>query len=191
MMCAVTEEGGTGTRAAVPGYKVAGKTGTAQMVDPSTGRYAADKYTSIFTGFVPADDPRLVMAVVIHEPRGASYGGVVAAPIFKNIAARALAYLGVPPSNGLDASPGIRLVNASSAEGSSQSRIPLSTEGKEGLEIVPDVTGLSLKMALLELASLGVRTEFAGSGKVIEQQPPEGAPIEPDTVVELVLSDGR
>lgn len=190
MMRSVTEEGGTGIRAAPPGYSAAGKTGTAQVVDPQTGRYAAHKYTSVFTGYVPADDPRLVMTVVIHEPQGASYGGVVAAPIFRNIAAKALPYLGVPPSDGEpETTPGLRLVKDTKGGESSHSGIPFSIERNENLKVVPDVTGLSLKVALLQLASLGVRTEFTGSGRVIEQQPAEGSPVNDDTVVELILSE--
>lgn len=192
MMRSVTEQGGTGIRAAPPGYSAAGKTGTAQVVDPQTGRYATHKYTSVFTGYVPADDPRLVMTVVIHEPQGSGYGGVVAAPIFRNIAAKALPYLGVPPSDGQpEMSPGLRLVKDTNGGESSHSGIPFSIERNENLKVVPDVTGLSLKVALLELASLGVRTEFSGSGRVIEQQPGEGSPVNPDTVVELILSEGN
>ncbi|MFZ2446770.1 MAG: penicillin-binding transpeptidase domain-containing protein [Syntrophobacteraceae bacterium] len=98
MMSLVTLEGGTGTQAAPEGYAAAGKTGTAQVMDPVTKRYASRKYTSLFTGYIPADQPRLVISVVIHDPQGAIYGGVVAAPVFKGIAAKALPYLGVMPS---------------------------------------------------------------------------------------------
>jgi len=99
MMRLVTEEGGTGVNAVPEGYTVAGKTGTAQVVDPETGRYSSDRYTSSFTGFVPAEDPKLVITVVIQEPQGAIYGGAVAAPVFREFAAKALPYLGVMPSN--------------------------------------------------------------------------------------------
>jgi cell division protein FtsI (penicillin-binding protein 3) len=98
MMALVTLEGGTGVKAVPPGYTAAGKTGTAQVMDPETKRYASGKYTSAFTGYIPAEQPRLVITVVIHEPHGASYGGVVAAPVFREIAANALPYLGVMPS---------------------------------------------------------------------------------------------
>ncbi len=98
MMRMVTEEGGTGVNAVPEGYTVAGKTGTAQMVDPQTGRYASDRHISSFTGFVPAENPRLVITVVIQEPQGAIYGGTVAAPVFREFAAKALPYLGVMPS---------------------------------------------------------------------------------------------
>jgi cell division protein FtsI (penicillin-binding protein 3) len=92
----VTEEGGTGKSASVDGNEVAGKTGTAQMINPLTKRYSKDKYVSSFVGFVPADDPRLAMIVIVFEPKGAIYGGVVAAPVFKDIADQALSYLDVP-----------------------------------------------------------------------------------------------
>lgn len=102
----VTEEGGTAKSAAVSGNNVAGKTGTAQMMDPSTKRYSTEKYISSFVGFVPADNPKIAMIVVIYEPRGHIYGGVVAAPVFKKIAENALSYLDVPREDG----PGDMLV---------------------------------------------------------------------------------
>lgn len=92
----VVEEGGTATKAAVEGNQVAGKTGTAQLVDPKTKRYSREKYISSFVGFVPADKPRIAMIVVVYEPKGQIYGGVVAAPVFKEIADQALSYLEVP-----------------------------------------------------------------------------------------------
>ena len=92
----VTEEGGTATGAAIDGNEVAGKTGTAQLFDPKTKRYSKDKYVSSFVGFVPADDPRIAMIVVIHEPKGGTYGGLVAGPVFKRIANESLSYLSVP-----------------------------------------------------------------------------------------------
>ncbi len=92
----VTEDGGTAKNAAVSGNDVAGKTGTAQMVDPHTKRYSKEKYISSFVGFVPADNPKIAMIVVIYEPKGQIYGGVVAGPVFKQIAENALSYLEVP-----------------------------------------------------------------------------------------------
>lgn len=86
---------GTGTRAAVPGYRVAGKTGTAQKIDPQTGVYSSSLFVGSFAGYVPADDPRLTIVVVIDEPQTEAWGGVVAAPVFRRIAEQALPYLGV------------------------------------------------------------------------------------------------
>jgi len=92
----VTEEGGTAKMASVDGNEVAGKTGTAQIIDPRTKRYSHEKYVSSFVGFVPADDPKIAMIIVVYEPKGQIYGGVVAAPVFKKIAESALSYLDVP-----------------------------------------------------------------------------------------------
>jgi cell division protein FtsI (penicillin-binding protein 3) len=114
MMIGVTQKGGTGANAAPEGYTAAGKTGTAQVMDTKTKRYASDKYTAVFTGYVPAEQPKLVITVVVHEPRGAIYGGIVAAPVFRGIAAKVLPYLGVIPSApNPTPSPDIRTANAS------------------------------------------------------------------------------
>jgi cell division protein FtsI (penicillin-binding protein 3) len=87
---------GTGTKAKVDGYSVAGKTGTAQKFDPSIGRYSNKIHTASFVGFVPVENPVLAIVVVIDEPEGDFYGGDVAAPVFKAIASQALRYLQVP-----------------------------------------------------------------------------------------------
>lgn len=98
IMQTVVTEGGTGTSAFLDGYTVCGKTGTAQKTDQS-GNYARGKYISSFLGFAPADNPRLVILVVIDEPTGAHYGGTVAAPAFQKIAHETLQHLNVPPEN--------------------------------------------------------------------------------------------
>jgi cell division protein FtsI (penicillin-binding protein 3) len=87
---------GTGTKAQVDGYSVAGKTGTAQKFDPLIGRYSNKIHTASFAGFVPVENPVLAMVVVIDEPKGDFYGGDVAAPVFKSIASQTLRYLRVP-----------------------------------------------------------------------------------------------
>jgi cell division protein FtsI (penicillin-binding protein 3) len=88
---------GTAAKAALPGYSVSGKTGTAQKIDPKTGRYSARDYISSFVGIVPSDDPRLVILVVLDSPHRERWGGYVAAPVFQKIADPVLRYLGVPP----------------------------------------------------------------------------------------------
>jgi cell division protein FtsI/penicillin-binding protein 2 len=95
MLREVVEEG-SGTAAQVPGYRIAGKTGTAAK--PEGGGYSDYRYVASFVGFVPAGDPRLVILVTVDEPRGAIWGGVVAAPAFAEIAKFALQYLEVPPN---------------------------------------------------------------------------------------------
>ena len=98
----VDSESGTGTLAAVPGYQVAGKTGTAQK--PEAGGYSKYDYVASFVGYAPASDPRLVILVTVDEPRGAIWGGTVAAPAFQSIAQFALQYLEVPPDAPLSGS---------------------------------------------------------------------------------------
>jgi cell division protein FtsI (penicillin-binding protein 3) len=95
----VMTEGGTGTNAALEGYSACGKTGTARKLD-NTGRYSNKHHIASFVGFAPADRPAISVLVVVDEPQGNYYGGVVAAPAFKRIAEESLHYLGVPPESG-------------------------------------------------------------------------------------------
>src|SRR5262249_36994112 len=95
MLVAVTGPGGTGEEAAIPGYLVGGKTGTAQKPDLEHGGYAEDKWISSFIGFLPAEAPRWVISVILDEPLIAHYGGVVAAPTFRRIGSQVLQHYGV------------------------------------------------------------------------------------------------
>ena len=98
MMMRTVQEGGTGIEAAVEGYKVAGKTGTAQKADPVKGGYTNDKYVASFVGFAPAENPVITVLVIIDEPnKKEHYGGVAAAPVFRRIVQETLRYLKVPP----------------------------------------------------------------------------------------------
>jgi cell division protein FtsI/penicillin-binding protein 2 len=95
----VTEDGGTGAKARVEGYTVAGKTGTAQKALP-TGGYSATLNVSSFVGFLPADDPEIAIIVVLDEPKGAvRTGGYVCCPVFKAIAEKSVRYLDIPSEN--------------------------------------------------------------------------------------------
>jgi cell division protein FtsI (penicillin-binding protein 3) len=96
MLEGVVEAGGTGVSAAIDGYSLAGKTGTAQKVDPATGLYSKTRYIASFVGFAPARDPKLLVTVMVDEPKGAIYGAQVAAPAFQEIMRFALPYLGIP-----------------------------------------------------------------------------------------------
>ena len=89
--------GGTASEVSIPGYKLAGKTGTANKIDPATGEYSKFHYIASFMGFAPALHPRLLIGVMVDEPQGAIYGGVVAAPAFGKIASFALPYMRIPP----------------------------------------------------------------------------------------------
>jgi cell division protein FtsI (penicillin-binding protein 3) len=95
MLRGVVEEG-SGAEAKIPGYRIAGKTGTAAKPDP-TGGYSTSRYVASFVGFAPASRPRLVVLVTVDEPKGVIWGGTVAAPVFSEIAQFALQYLEVPP----------------------------------------------------------------------------------------------
>jgi cell division protein FtsI/penicillin-binding protein 2 len=95
MLEGVLAAGGTASEVSVPGYTLAGKTGTAQVAE--NGTYSETKYVASFIGFAPAQDPQLLVGVVVDQPQGDIYGGSVAAPAFGKIAAYALPYLGVPP----------------------------------------------------------------------------------------------
>jgi len=98
MMKTVTQPGGTAVRAAIKGYTVAGKTGTVHRIGP--GGYEANRYVSLFAGFAPATDPRIVAVVIVSDPRGGVYyGGAIAAPVFSSVVAGALRLMNVPPDN--------------------------------------------------------------------------------------------
>jgi cell division protein FtsI/penicillin-binding protein 2 len=97
MLKGVLAPGGTASEVSVPGYQLAGKTGTANKVDTETGGYSESKYVASFVGFAPADDPELLCVVMVDEPQGAIYGGQVAAPAFGQIMAFALPYLRIAP----------------------------------------------------------------------------------------------
>src|SRR5262245_60037039 len=107
MMVGVTEKGGTGRRAAIPGFEVAGKTGTAMKVGPS-GTYTSEKRRVLFAGFVPAEAPRLVAVVLVDEPRGKVTGGQIAAPAWREIALGALRLWNVAPTKEIVAPPPAR-----------------------------------------------------------------------------------
>ena len=97
MLEGVLAPGGTASEVSIPGYQLAGKTGTANKIDPATGTYSEEKYVASFVGMAPASHPRLLVSVMVDEPQGAIYGGEVAAPAFGKIASFALPYLRIAP----------------------------------------------------------------------------------------------
>jgi cell division protein FtsI (penicillin-binding protein 3) len=171
MLKEVTNAGGTGTMASVEGFEVAGKTGTAQKADLTHGGYAAGKRVGSFVGFVPADNPRLVVLVLVDEPEVNVYGGVVAAPVFRNIARGALRHLVVAPQQ-----PDAALSPVARAE--LPARRPPKKENNEafdgGAGAVPDFVGLSLREAVEKARSLNVKVQMHGNGYVIKQAPAAG-----------------
>ncbi len=173
MMISVTQPGGTGTRAALPGYLVAGKTGTAQKVDPVTGGYSPDKRVSSFVGFVPAENPAVVISVTVDEPQGKAYGGLVAAPVFARIAGQSLSHLNILPKGSVAALPKVD----SDAE-PLPDLAPLLPEVFEnnGL-MMPNCYGMSYRQVLQLMEKQKLNFKLTGSGKVIEQSPSPGQTI--------------
>ena len=173
-----TEKGGTGEGAVPAGYEVAGKTGTAQKVDSLLGGYSEDRYTSGFMGFAPAEEPKLVLLVVIDEPQGNNYGGVVAAPIFKAIMEKVLSYLHVVPKGTMIVKNEIELT-PQKAIWVSQPMIDGVKVGKgAGTVLMPDLTGLSMRNAMSRMEGKGLIIKVSGNGKVVEQNPRPGTVIE-------------
>jgi len=179
MMEGVATEGGTGMNAAVEGYRVAGKTGTAQKVDPITRGYSVDKRTASFVGFIPADNPRLTILVVVDEPKTSPYGGVVAAPAFSAIAQQSLCYLKVPPDPALKTRhetievkvPAPADVTTAAAEGTID-------DGVEGT-VMPDFRRMSMRQVMQTMEKRGLNVKLLGSGRATEQNPPPGQKIGP------------
>jgi len=180
----VTNEGGTGVMANVDGFEVAGKTGTAQKADPVHGGYAAKKRVASFVGFVPANDPRLVALVLIDEPEVNVYGGVVAAPAFRNIAQAALRHLAVAPQQAalIPALPSqpealVRRVAKPNSAGT------METNG----DTAPDFVGLSLREALEKAQTLKLKLRLQGNGYVVKQSPQAGGRWNEESVLVLNL----
>ena len=141
-------ENGTGKNASILGYRVAGKTGTSQMPNPETGNYYKNRYLSSFIGFAPANDPRLALVVIVENPRKHSYGGVVAAPIFKSITEKILFYMQIPPR-----------------------------EEKIEETVMPDMVNKSARAVMKWAEKEEVSVRFIGSGYVVSQHPPSGEKV--------------
>lgn len=156
---------GTGQKALVKGFKVAGKTGTAQVAGPKG--YIPNKYISSFVGFAPADKPQVAVLVMVDEPQGEYYGGTVAAPVFSNLVEKILNYLQVP----LEASP----------QGIANSDMDFP---------VPNVIGFPVSSAnrLIEEKGLGHWSSDT-TGIVIAQQPAAGRMVKPGTVIHLKTAE--
>ena len=176
-------EHGTGHLAAVGGYDVGGKTGTAQKLDSTTRRYSRAPGVLSFVGFVPADEPRLVLLVLLDEPKNEKWGSEAAAPIFAAIAAPVLRYLEVPPR---DATP-IQIVTGPGADDTPRVQLVSTTAAPVG-GVMPDVRGRRLRQALATLEPLGVGVQVDGRGRVAQQSPAPGERLDPDAVARLTLS---
>ena len=151
-------ENGTGKKAQIPGFSVAGKTGTAQIPNPKSGGYYSDRYIASFIGFAPVEDPAIVMVVVVEAPRKKTHGGSVAAPIFKQIAEKVLFHMGLSPKKVL-----------------------------VGMTVMPDLSGMSVRDILKWSEEEGVKVKVKGSGFVTNQQPLPGDLIKEGMVCSIEL----
>jgi cell division protein FtsI (penicillin-binding protein 3) len=181
---------GTGHNAAIAGYDVAGKTGTAQKLDPATRRYSRAPGVLSFVGFAPTNAPRFVMMVMLDEPKNEKWGSEAAAPIFAAIGRDVLGYLDVAPRDAkavqIEATPapnaaptpgggGIRLVGTAAAEGT------------DGIARMPNLLGKAKRQVLTLLAPLRVEVTMAGRGVVIDQDVAPSSPVPPGTTIRLTL----
>jgi len=183
MMAAVVGPGGTGRRAGLRGIPVAGKTGTAQKLDKATGAYSSTNYMAWFVGMVPADDPRLVIVVMIDEPRGAHVGGLVSAPIFARVAAGQLARYDIwtEPQIAPLVAPVIR-ADGSMPEPEPEPIRRRPAPGPElqitrlgGRLLVPDFAGRSLAEVLAAAQHGELQVETSGLGRAVSQEPAAGS----------------
>ncbi len=199
MLIAVTEDGGTGGEAAIDGYRVAGKTATAQKTDPRTGRYSLDNYVASFAGFVPAHHPEVAIAVTIDEPRVEHAGGSVAAPVFRRVAEMVLRYRGVTPegaekvdlkelSQRADPARATHaiLAQARGEQPIVQEIVDVKTVQKDQVRL-PDLTGAPMRSVLRQLTESGVIPVMEGTGLLASQSPPPGSVVEKGTSVQLIF----
>jgi cell division protein FtsI (penicillin-binding protein 3) len=190
----LTVEKGTARKAAVIGYAIAGKTGTAQKIDPETRTYSKTNYVSSFIGFAPANDPQFVAAVIFDSPRPYYHGGDVSAPVFAEIARNILLLKKVQPSQPLpelaasSPAPAPPAPAPAAATPFPEDSLLAMDEGHretvmtlipEGAFTMPDFTGKSLRQVLNECARMGLVLQPSGSGIAVEQIPPAGAMIKP------------
>ena len=199
---------GTAKKAQLDGYSAAGKTGTAQKIDPKTRAYSSTKFIGSFVGFAPVSNPQVVIIVVIDEPSGAYHGGDVAAPVFREIAEQILPGMGVMPDVETKSSlPLIAQVETNPerevkareeqtrAEQQRQATMPTvdNNGGREG-EVVyanatskailmPDLRGRSVRDVARTCAQLGLQMEARGEGRVFRQNPAAGSEVNSGQVI--------
>jgi cell division protein FtsI (penicillin-binding protein 3) len=203
---------GTARKAQLEGYSAAGKTGTAQKIDPRTRTYSATKYIGSFVGFAPVSKPAVVIIVVIDEPQGAYHGGDVAAPVFREIAEQVLPELSVMPDTEIKpTTPLIARASRVSAQESQaeaaqaqqreatlpkvaarsfrgqSSEVVFAMATKRGA-LMPDLRGQSVRDAARMCNQLGLRLEARGDGLAMSQAPEAGTEVDPGQTVRVDFS---
>ena len=180
MMGQVLSTGG-GQLGKIPGYRFAGKTGTAERLNEDGSGYASGQYIASFVGIGPVADPRFAVLIVIDTPKGVIYGGQVAAPIFRELMEPLLVYSGIPPSHPEE------LPNWSLAKPAGQTArlTPGVSKTADGKIILPDLTGLLLREAAARLAERGLALDPIGGGRAVRQSVAPGTAVAPGSIVQV------
>lgn len=174
----VVSEGGGG-QAQVEGYRFAGKTGTAEKLNEVGGGYLDGRYIASFAGFGPLEDPQIAVLVIIDDPNGFFYGGMIAAPVFKHVAEEIMHYLGIPPTR-----PYSKGITAREPGSSTGPRVNILN----GQIIVPDLAGYSLRQSANALAPHGIYLVPSGTGRIIRQDPAPGTTIQKGGEIRIYLA---
>lgn len=172
----VTQKGGTGTAASIPGYRIAGKTGTAQKYDNKKKAYSNTDYYSSFIGFGPTDEPRLVIFVGLDGPQGDQiYGGQIAAPIFRKVMSAALYQFKLPPTQRTLPLDEITVAdNDSLLKVIESKKANTNSSANNGHRIIPDFTGLSIRQSMTLVEGRNFRIDIEGTGVAYRQEPAPG-----------------
>jgi len=191
---------GTGKPAKLNGYTAAGKSGTAQKIDPNTGRYSPNQYNSSFVGFAPVNNPAVTILVVLDSPVGPHHGGEVGGPVFKRIAEQVLTYLDVPPD--VPVAPDTETAKkADKTETGDKPETPDSSEqeearyesavrkeeskpaaptiafGEQEAVVVPNLAGQTVRSVTEACSRLGLVPSLIGSGVALEQSLEAGTEV--------------
>lgn len=183
----VVSEDGTAPLAAISGYRVAGKTGTSQKVDPRTRSYSNKDYVAIFVGFVPANKPKMVILMTVDEPKGKPYGGLVAGPAFQEVGSWVLNHLRITPQ--------VKLAIANvepETQGPKVSKLihrPKALSKKPGL--LPDFRGQSMRQVLTGGQALGLNVVLVGTGLAVKQSPRPGSSLKKIKTVKVSFRPPR
>lgn len=203
----IANKDGTGSYAAIPEYRAGGKTGTAQIAMPGGGGYYADRFTAVFAGFAPVNDPRVVCVIVVQEPmQRMHYGGYVCGPVFQRVVREALIRLNVPPDPMDPASipkrlaPKPEVIERVQLAAFEPAEDGMRLDGLELLKVgkddtytgprLPSFLGMSKREAKELAVSLGIAWDPQGAGRVINQDPPAGTPLNEVRQCTLIFGAG-
>jgi cell division protein FtsI (penicillin-binding protein 3) len=175
MMYSATEDSGTARRGRVEGVRISAKTGTAQVRDPATGTYSDSNFVASYLGIFPTEEPRVIVYVVVHNPKGpVPYGSQIAAPVFQGVAEDLIGYLGIRRSGDV----------VLQQPGSLRVAVPPPIVLGQAM---PDLRGTPKRLLLPLLSIPGLQVSISGEGFVVQQEPPPGTPLESGASIRLRL----